>query len=227
MQVEWQTIEELGATARSSFLNFPIGMAIQRLLLTKPDEFTPGAKPQREVSISYFGSLDWFDAIYKRKPNLFGDDPHEKIGASGEALLEWYRSRLRNIFGYVSKAALIRNTRRGHLYYLLLASPNATGAKPADHVLSTDRIGPQTFTFLRGFRDFAAGDFVPSSNSPTSTPMPGPGRSPSPTPARGALVPGCGCRPRKLRTSPPIRFDSSRRLSATPRAVGRTQCFQP
>jgi hypothetical protein len=60
----------------------------------------------------------------------------EKIAKSGEALLKWYRGRLQGIFGFVSTAHLITNTRGGHLYYLLLATPNRTGAKIASDVLS-------------------------------------------------------------------------------------------
>lgn len=127
MQVGWQTIADLAATkAIEVFLNFPVGMAIQRLLLRQPDKFTA---PQRKKLDDYFGSPDWFAALYPTKKNLFDDDAKEKARASGEALLKWYRARLGKIYAHVSKAALIRNGRGGHLYYLLLASPNKNGVK--------------------------------------------------------------------------------------------------
>ena len=50
--------------------------------------------------------------------------------------MKWYRERLRQAFGHASRAALIRNTRQGHLYYLILASANKTGVKIADDILS-------------------------------------------------------------------------------------------
>jgi len=134
MQVDWRTIEALAATqAIEIFLNFPVGMAIQRLLKRQPEKFTV---PQRRRLDGYFGSPDWYDVLYKKAPSLFGDDLEEKVGASGEALLKWYRGRLRAHFKYVTRAALIRNTRGGHLYYLLLASHNKTGAKIANDILS-------------------------------------------------------------------------------------------
>jgi three-Cys-motif partner protein len=137
MQVDWRTIEGLAATkAIEIFLNFPVGMAIQRLLLRQPEKFTDA---QRQRLDDYFGSPDWRDAIYKRRTTLFGDEEH-KVEDSGLALLNWYRDRLRDIFSHVSKAALIRNTRGGHLYYLLLASHNATGVKIADAILSAGEV---------------------------------------------------------------------------------------
>jgi hypothetical protein len=64
-----------------------------------------------------------------------------KVSDSGIKLLEWYRSRLKDIFGYVSTARLIKNTRGNPLYYLIWAGSNATGLKGAEHILSKgDRV---------------------------------------------------------------------------------------
>src|SRR5438034_7039893 len=41
----------------------------------------------------------------------------------GRRPAELVRKRLQAVFGYASKAALIRNTKGGHLYYILLATP--------------------------------------------------------------------------------------------------------
>ena len=133
MQVGWPTIELLAKTkAIEVFVNFPVGMAIQRLLL-RSGEFTD---TQRKKLDEYFGSDEWFKEIYKkRKADLFGDEPIEKVEKSGERLAKWYRDRLAKVFGHASKAALIRNTKGGHLYYLMLASPNSTGTKIANHIL--------------------------------------------------------------------------------------------
>jgi three-Cys-motif partner protein len=134
MQVGWPTIEVLAATgAIEIFLNFPVGMAIQRLLKKRPEEYTDA---QRRKLDDYFGASGWFDVLYKKTQTLFDDDSQEKVNASGQALLKWYRDRLQVLFKHVSKAALIRNTRRGHLYYLLLASNKQTGVKIANEILS-------------------------------------------------------------------------------------------
>lgn len=134
MQVEWRTIELLAATEGIEiFLNFPVGMAIQRLMPRNPRNFTPS---QRLRLDRYFGSPDWIDELYPEQATLFGCDDRQKVMESGAALLRWYRGRLRGPFPHVSKAALIRNTRGAHLYYLLLASHHKLGVKIANEILS-------------------------------------------------------------------------------------------
>jgi hypothetical protein len=65
---------------------------------------------------------------------VLGDNV-EKIRNSGDVLVRWYRKRLKEIFGYVSAAREIRNTRGRPLYYLIFAGPNATGARVAGDIL--------------------------------------------------------------------------------------------
>ena len=138
MQVGWETFETLAATnAIELFINFPVGMAIQRLLRRQPDRFTDA---ERQRLDRYFGSSDWFPALYKPRKTLFGDDEQEKIDDSGKALVKWYRDRLRTLFPHVSEAALIRNTKGGHLYYLMLASHKAAAVKIASEILSAGEI---------------------------------------------------------------------------------------
>lgn len=135
MQVGWQTIVELAAVKGIEiFLNFPVGMAIQRLLLRRPENFTDA---QRRRLDDYFGSPDWMPTLYKSHRTLFNEDAHQKVDDSGLALLNWYRDRLRQLFKHVSKAALIRNTRRSHLYYLLLASNNAKGVDIFNDIIAS------------------------------------------------------------------------------------------
>lgn len=68
-------------------------------------------------------------------PGLFGQDEVTKAENSGERLVKWYGERLEQSFGYVSSPYLVTNSRGGHLYYLLFAGPNKTGAKIATDVL--------------------------------------------------------------------------------------------
>lgn len=132
MQVPWSTIESLAQTNSIEIIvNFPVGMAIQRLL-RKDGTFTT---QQRWKLDEYFGSEAWYEILYKPQPDLFGE-PIEKIEASGKSLVDWYcSSRLRSCFKFVTKARLIRNSRRGHLYYLIHAGPNETGHRIANHIL--------------------------------------------------------------------------------------------
>ena len=112
-------------------LNFPVGMAIQRLL-KRSGSFS---ESEREKLDQYFGTADWYDLLYKRHQDWFGDDI-VKVEHSGQVLVEWYLKRLRNIFPFVSSARLIRNTRGHPLYYLIHAGPNKIGAKIAENILA-------------------------------------------------------------------------------------------
>jgi three-Cys-motif partner protein len=132
MQVPWSTIEALGKTkAIEVIINFPLGMAIQRLL-TKSGEIPEGW----QISLgTFFGSPDWRELAYEKGTDLFGPKV-TKAQDSGAKLLEWYRGRLRSIFGHVSTARLIKNTRGNPLYYLIWAGPHKKGLEGADYILS-------------------------------------------------------------------------------------------
>jgi three-Cys-motif partner protein len=132
MQVPWDLIACLAQTkAIEVFLNFPVGMAIQRLLFRQGGRYSDA---QRQKLDEYFGSDKWADTLYER--TLF-DDQQSKIEGSGNALLKWYRGRLADIFDHVSEAELFTNTKGGHLYYLMLATPDPTGAKIANHIFTS------------------------------------------------------------------------------------------
>ncbi len=135
MQVNWDLIVKLAQTqAIEILLNFPVGMAIQRLM---PRDVN---KLSREMLDHYFGTTEWFDAMYavpKVQPiqmTMFDceptvDDTPIKVPDSGKKLVQWYRGRLAQIFKHVSNAGLVRNSRNCPLYFLIHASPNAVANK--------------------------------------------------------------------------------------------------
>ena len=64
----WSTIADIAETKIMEVLiNFPVGMAIQRLL-KRSGEFTD---KQRARLDSYFGSTEWFDLLYETKFRFF------------------------------------------------------------------------------------------------------------------------------------------------------------
>ncbi|MCC6336592.1 MAG: three-Cys-motif partner protein TcmP [Myxococcales bacterium] len=133
MQVPWSTIEALAKTgALEVFINFPLGMAIQRLLKTSAS-FN---EAERRKLDTYFGDPNWFDVVYQRQnADMFGEVKTTKGKDAARKLLGWYRARLKRHFGHVSPGYLVKNSVGGDLYYLLFAGPNSTGAKIASHVL--------------------------------------------------------------------------------------------
>ena len=131
MQVPWDTIVEIGKTkAIEIFMNFPVGMSIQRLL-KRSGQFTP---KERNKLDQYFGTGEWYDLLYEHDQDLFGENT-TKIQKSGEMLVKWYRKRLKEIFPHVSTAREIRSTHGRPLYYLIFAGPNKTGKKIVNDVL--------------------------------------------------------------------------------------------
>jgi three-Cys-motif partner protein len=131
MHVPWKTIAALAETkAIEVFLNFPVGMSIQRLL-KRSGVFSD--KERRKLD-EYFGDPGWFEIVYPKSLGLFGNEI-EKQHDTENRLVGWYRERLKSVFGYASSPYLIVNSHGGHLYFLIFAGPNETGSKIASHVL--------------------------------------------------------------------------------------------
>ncbi len=132
MQLPWETLAAIAKTgAIEVILNFPVGMAIQRLL-KRSGQFSDR---EREKLDQYFGTPEWYGLLYERRQDLFGDDI-VKVENSGQVLLEWYMKRLAQIFSFVSPARLIQSTSKHPLYYLIHAGPNETGSKIAKAILA-------------------------------------------------------------------------------------------
>lgn len=139
MQVPWSTIQALSATkAIEVLINFPFGMAINRML-TRSGDINPAWQASLDT---FFGSPAWRSIAYKEGTDLFGAR-RDKVEDAGQRILEWYRGRLRIAFGHVSTARLIKNTKGNPLYYLIWAGPNRMGLKGAEHILSKgERVRP-------------------------------------------------------------------------------------
>ena len=135
MQVPWNTIAALAETkAIDVFINFPAGMAIQRLLNRRGD-FTAEVRNKLDW---YFGTDEWFDQIYCEYNSLFDKPVFKKDAKARDTLVKWYCDRLKNVFGYVSSAREIQ-IQDGHpLYYLIYAGPNQARAHRAGKILKKD-----------------------------------------------------------------------------------------
>lgn len=137
MQVPWKIIEEIARTGAIEILiNFPVGMAIQRLLPNSGNI----SKATKAKLDAYFGTNGWRQIVYEARPNLFGEIDEKKVEESSKKLATWYQSRLKGIFGHSPKPRLIKNPHGTHLYYLIFAGPNATGARIAGEVLNQSKI---------------------------------------------------------------------------------------
>lgn len=131
LQIPWGTLESLASTrAIEVIVNFPVGTTLQRLL-QKQGKITP---ERQDLLDEFLGSPDWRSIVYEPQETLFGQEIH-KTEESGEKLARWYATRMKDLFGFGSSPRLIRNAHGGHLYYLIFAGPNKTGAKIAEDIL--------------------------------------------------------------------------------------------
>jgi three-Cys-motif partner protein len=140
LQVPWGTIEAVAKTgAIEVIVNFPLGMALRRMM---PNS---GSVPVGwQISLdTFFGSPDWRQHAYEERVDLLGKRT-SKIADSEDRLLAWYRGRLKDVFGHVSEAQLVTNTRGGRLYYLIWAGPHEAGLKGANYILTMKTRLPKT-----------------------------------------------------------------------------------
>lgn len=130
--LEWATLQALADTGNMEIvINFPLAMAINRLI-TKSGDIRESWAAQLTAC---FGTDEWRTIAYSREPDLFGNEVTSKKGDVSERLLDLYVGRLKNLFPFVAKPHLIRNTRNAPLYYLIWAGPNKLGLKGANYIL--------------------------------------------------------------------------------------------
>lgn len=130
--LEWATLEALAETGTMEVvINFPLGMAINRLITKSGDVPNQWA----EQLTACFGTEKWREIAYDREVDLFGNEITTKKGNVAERLLMLYIDRLNDLFPFVAKPRLIRNTRNAPLYYLIWGGPNRLGLKGASYIL--------------------------------------------------------------------------------------------
>jgi three-Cys-motif partner protein len=136
LQVEWETIKALADTkACDIFINFSV-MGVTRLL---PKAQSPDLEVIARLN-KVMGNTDWINQIYREPASnqlsLFGQSEstlsRETIQAEWLSLL--YTKQLGDLFEYVSKPVLMRNSTNSVLYALCLASHNQTAIKITNEI---------------------------------------------------------------------------------------------
>ena len=131
--LEWRTIEALGRTGKFEvIINFPLGMAINRLITRNGDI----PEQWRKALNACFGSNEWERLVYRKQADLFGGTTKEKVDDAAKRLLDHYVSRLKTVFGYIAIPSAVRNTQGVPIYFMLWAGQNGLGRKIADCILS-------------------------------------------------------------------------------------------
>ena len=129
MDIDWDTIELVGKVNGLELLvNLPI-MAIQRECLNRKYENLDQRKKDRLKR--FFGEDSIVEEIYKEtgQGGLFSSNDIKKVSSSGEAVVHFYESRLKEYFEFVPPPRLMSNSVGGPLYYLIAAGQNETGMR--------------------------------------------------------------------------------------------------
>jgi three-Cys-motif partner protein len=129
MQVEWRTIEVLGATKGVDlWYLFPLGVGVSRLL-TRRGDIDPSWQARLDA---LFGTQEWRQRFYQTNttmPNLFGET-HNTLerNASPTEIEDFITERLSSCFAGVAKGLVLRNSRSNPMYLLCFAAANERGA---------------------------------------------------------------------------------------------------
>jgi three-Cys-motif partner protein len=133
--VDYDTIRQIAETgAIEIFLHFPT-MAINRSELRNEIEVdVDGAHGTAMDRI--WGNHKWHDLLYSRQPDLFGGVwDMKKRRTSADFLSRLFvEERLRSLFKFVTDPIVIKSPNGPHIYCLIFAGHNETGAKIANHV---------------------------------------------------------------------------------------------
>lgn len=128
MQVEWRSIESLRGLPLDMWILVPTGLGVNRLL-----------KKNGHISDAWLEKLEIFLGLsreeiekrfYKKTATLFEDITlieKEKDAIDNSAQL--YKSRLQEVFAFVSKPYELKNSSNSVMYHLFLTSNNKTAER--------------------------------------------------------------------------------------------------
>lgn len=128
MQVEWSTIQALGATeAVDLWYLFPLGVA---RMLTHDGKIEDS---WRTRLTSLFGTTEWEERFYRVevKQDLFGEWDQLRRDATVENIQGYINERLGTCFVAVADSLVLRNSKASPLFALCFACANKRGAPTA------------------------------------------------------------------------------------------------
>lgn len=126
LHLDWDVVEAAGMSGTIEiFLNFPVMDMHMNAIWRNPER----VKPEGLARMTRFwGDEAWRSAAYATERDLFGEMPQKQdIQVVVAAYCERLKSKAR--FGFVPTPMPMRNLHGGIVYYLVFASPNASGGK--------------------------------------------------------------------------------------------------
>lgn len=134
MQVEWRSIEALRGLPIDMWVLVPTGLGVNRLL-----------KNNGQISEAWLDRLEVFlglnrseieNKFYKKMDSLFPNITLvQKDSDAIEKSAKLYRSRLKEVFKFVSKPYELKNSTSSVMYHLFLTSNNEAAVKIGDDIV--------------------------------------------------------------------------------------------
>ena len=134
MQVEWRSIESLRGLPIDMWILVPTGLGVNRLL-----------KKNGQISDAWLKKLEIFLGLsreeiekrfYKKTATLFEDITFvEKEKDASENSAKLYKSRLEEVFEFVSKPYELKNSSNSIMYHLFLTSNNKAAEKIGNDIV--------------------------------------------------------------------------------------------
>lgn len=128
MQVEWNTVQALGATKGIDlWYLFPLGVA---RMLTHDGVIEDSWRKRLTM---LFGTSDWEERFYRMDvtPTLFGDQETLRRDATVGNIQSYINERLLTSFHAVADSLVLRNSKDSPLFALCFAASNERGAPTA------------------------------------------------------------------------------------------------
>ena len=140
LHLDWKVLEKAGyMRSVEIFLNFPLHDINRNVVRKNPKDLKQSTIERMD---RFWGDRSWYDLLYGQDPDLFNGDREHKVASADPVLTRAYRERLRTKAGfvYVPEPVLMRNKKRGMLYYLFFASHNETGRKIVQYIFDMYRL---------------------------------------------------------------------------------------
>lgn len=136
MSVNWSSLEALKGLGIDLWILVPTGMGVNRLL--KKDGKISNAWLEKLEKFMGMNSDFILKFFYKEKKDLtlFGEETlFEKEKDTIAIAAKLYKSRLKEIFEFVSEPFVMKNSTNSIMYHFMMATNNKTAIKIANDVI--------------------------------------------------------------------------------------------
>ncbi len=137
MSVNWSSVESLKGLGIDLWILVPTGIGVNRML-TSTGNISESWMHKLEAFLGY-SKEDIMRHFYKLRTSntLFGEEKYNRKEINAVELAgDLYSKKLKEVFSYVSKPFVMRNSQNSIMYHFMMASNNKTAVKIANDVIN-------------------------------------------------------------------------------------------